>query len=110
MKIPENDIAGSRRDYVGYGPNVPRVVWPGEARVAINFVINNEEGSEVHMAADGRNEAALGELSYVMDAKYRDLAMESVCEYGSRAGIWRLQRLFDKKNIPVTFFAAAVAL
>ena len=62
------------------------------------------------MAADSRNEGALGEIPYVMDAKYRDLSMESVYEYGSRAGIWRLQRLFDKKNIPVTFFAAAVAL
>jgi len=89
---------------------VPKVVWPGEARVAINIVINFEEGSEVHRAADGRNEGGLGEIPYVMDAKYRDLSMESVYEYGSRAGIWRLQRLFDKKDVPVTFFAAAVAL
>ena len=110
MEIPENEVPGPRRDYVGYGRNVPKVVWPGEARIAINIVINYEEGSEVHMAADSRNEGALGEIPYVMDAKYRDLSMESVYEYGSRAGIWRLQRLFDKKNIPVTFFAAAVAL
>jgi hypothetical protein len=66
---------------------VPKVVWPGEARVAINIVINFEEGSEVHMAADGRNEGGLGEIPYVMDAKYRDLSMESVYEYGSWAGI-----------------------
>ncbi len=110
MKIASNEIAGPKRDYVGYGRNVPKVVWPGEARIAINIVINYEEGSEVHMAADGRNEAALGEIPYVMEARYRDLAMESVYEYGSRAGIWRLQRLFDEKRIPVTFFAAAVAL
>ena len=110
MKIASKEIAGPKRDYVGYGRNVPKVVWPGEARIAINIVINYEEGSEVHMAADGRNEAALGEIPYVMEARTRDLAMESVYEYGSRAGIWRLQRLFDEKRIPVTFFAAAVAL
>ncbi len=63
-KIPENEVPGPRRDYVGNGRNVPKVVWPNEARVAINIVINNEEGSEIHLAADGRNEAALGELAY----------------------------------------------
>ena len=62
------------------------------------------------MAADDRNEAALGELAYVIDPIYRDLSMESVYEYGTRAGIRRLQRLFDQKKVPVTFFAAAVAL
>ena len=62
------------------------------------------------MAADDRNEAALGELVYVIDPIYRDLSMGSVYEYGTRAGIWRLQRLFDQKKVPVTFFAAAVAL
>ncbi len=110
MKIPENPVPGPTRNFVGYGRDVPKVVWPNEARVAINLVINYEEGSEVHMAADGRNEAALGELAYVMDPAYRDLSMESVYEYGTRAGIWRLQRLFDQKKVPVTFFAAAVAL
>lgn len=110
MKITENPVPGPPRDYAGYGRDVPKVVWPNEARVAINLVINYEEGSEVHMAADGRNEAALGELAYVIDPAYRDLSMESVYEYGTRAGIWRLQRLFDRKKVPVTFFAAAVAL
>jgi peptidoglycan/xylan/chitin deacetylase (PgdA/CDA1 family) len=110
MDIDAKDIAGPTRDYVGYGRNVPRVVWPGQARVAISIIINYEEGSEVHMAADDRNEAGLGELAYAMEARYRDLAMESVYEYGSRAGIWRLQRLFDARGVPVTFFAAAIAL
>ena len=110
MKIESKDVPGPRRDYVGYGRNVPKVVWPNDARLAVNIIINYEESSEVHLAADGRNEAALGELAYVMDPRYRDLAMESVYEYGSRAGIWRLQRLFDQKKVPVTFFAAAVAL
>ncbi len=110
MEIKSDPVPGPPRDFVGYGRNVPKVVWPNEARVAVNLVINYEEASEVHLAADGRNEAALGELPYVMDPRYRDLAIESVYEYGSRAGIWRLQRLFEAKKIPVTFFAAAVAL
>ncbi len=110
MKIADNEIPGPKRNYIGYGRDVPKVVWPNEARVAVNIVINFEESSEVHMSADGANEAGLAELAYIMAPGYRDLAMESVYEYGSRAGIWRLQRLFDKKKIPVTFFAAAVAL
>ncbi len=110
MKIADKEIPGPRRDYIGYGRNIPKVVWPNDARVVVNIIINFEEGSEVHMAADGKNEAGLAELSYAMTPGYRDLAMESVYEYGLRAGIWRLQRLFDQKKIPVTFFAAAVAL
>lgn len=110
MKIPENDVPGPPRDFIGHGRDIPKVTWPNQARVAVNLVINYEEGSEVHLAADGRNEGALGEIPYVMDPAYRDLAMESVYEYGTRAGIWRLQRLFDRADIPVTFFAAAVAL
>jgi allantoinase len=110
MKLIDRDIAGPARDYIGYGRTVPRVIWPNEARIAVNFIINYEEGSEISMAVDGHNEAALGEIPYVMPPAHRDLAMESVYEYGSRAGIWRLQRLFDAQQIKVTVFAAAVAL
>ncbi len=62
MRIPDNPVPGPARDYIGYGRDIPKVVWPNEARVAINLVINYEEGSEVHLAADGRNEGALGEI------------------------------------------------
>lgn len=110
MQMPENDIPGPRREFVGHGRHVPRVVWPDEARVAVNFVINYEEGSEVQMAADGRNETILSEMTLGLESRYRDLALESVYEYGPRAGIWRLQRLFDSRGIPVTFYAAAVAV
>lgn len=89
---------------------MPRVRWPGGARVAVNLVINYEEGSEVQMGADGRNESILGEMALGLEATYRDLALESVYEYGSRAGIWRLQRLLDARSVPVTVFAGAVAL
>ncbi|MDP6706870.1 MAG: polysaccharide deacetylase family protein [Alphaproteobacteria bacterium] len=111
MELVDQDVPGPRRDYIGYGRDVPRVRWPDGARVAVSFVLNYEEGSEVAMpAGDGRSEAALGELAYQMAPEYRDLAIESVYEYGSRAGVWRLQRLFDEFRIPITFFAAAVAL
>jgi hypothetical protein len=75
MRMPENPVPGPARDFVGYGREVPKVVWPNEARVAVSLVVNYEEGSEVHLAAVGRNEAALGEIPYVMDPAHRDLAI-----------------------------------
>lgn len=102
--------SGPVRDFIGYGRHVPKVAWPGEARVAVSLVVNYEEGSErsfVH--GDGRNEG-LGELPRDVGPEYRDLATESVYEYGSRAGIHRLLRLFDSRQVKCTFFAAAVAL
>ena len=109
-KMQELAVPGPQRDFVGYGRDVPKVRWPGDARVAVNLVVNYEEGSEVQMGADGRNETILGEMALGLEAKYRDLALESVYEYGSRAGIWRLQRLLDERGVPVTVFAGAVAL
>ncbi len=104
------DVPGPARDMVGYGRRIPRARWPNGARVAINLVINYEEGSEYsHPAGDGRNDG-LAEVIYTMDAAYRDLAAESVFEYGSRAGIWRLERLLTEYRLPATFFACAVAL
>jgi len=110
MNMNEDAVPGPRRDFVGYGRHVPKVVWPDEARVAVNLVINYEEGSEVQMSADGRNESILGEMSLSLESQYRDLALESVYEYGARAGIWRMQRMFDSRGIPTTVFAAAVAV
>lgn len=110
MRLVDSDGPGPRRDFVGYGRHVPKVVWPEGARVAVSLCLNYEEGSENAMpAGDGRNEM-MGEIPYAMDAQYRDLCVESVYEYGSRAGIWRLQRLLDAYNLPVTFYACAVAL
>ncbi len=98
------------RDYVGYGRNPPKVAWPNGARVALNIVLNYEEGSERSFSAgDGRNEG-LGEVPRVLDPAHRDLATESVYEYGSRVGVFRLLDLFDRAGIPCTLFAAAVAL
>jgi peptidoglycan/xylan/chitin deacetylase (PgdA/CDA1 family) len=101
-------VAAPPRDLVGYGPCPPSVGWPGGARVAVSLVVNYEEGSERTMPGDGENET-LGEVTRSV-AGFRDLATESVYEYGSRAGIHRLLRLFDRHDVKCTFFAAAVAL
>ena len=111
IKFVEADGPGPKRDLVGYGRYVPKVTWPNGARIAVSVVLNWEEGSEVgkNVVGDGRSESALTEIPYVMDAQYRDLAAESVYEYGSRAGVWRIQRLVDSYKIPITFFGAAVS-
>lgn len=110
MQLVDRDVPGPRRDFVGYGRTKPQVVWPDEATVAVNLVVNYEEGSEYSLpAGDGRNEG-LAEIAYVMPAEHRDLAAESVYEYGSRAGVWRLMNLFDEYELKTTFFACAVAL
>lgn len=101
---------GTERDFVGYGRTPPKVPWPDGARVALSLVVNYEEGSERSYAAgDGSNEG-LGEVPRHVEPGYRDLATESVYEYGSRAGIHRLMRIFREFEVPCTFFAAAVAL
>lgn len=104
-------VAGARRDLWGYGREVPHARWPGGARIAVNFVLNWEEGSEPSFAAgDGENPLGMSEAPVSLPDGVRDLAIESVYEYGSRAGIWRLQRLFDAEEIPVTLFATGVAM
>jgi allantoinase len=99
------------RDLVGYGRNPPHPQWPGGARLAINFVLNLEEGSEYNMADDGFSEATLTEMAdSSVPRGGRDLAAESMFEYGSRAGVWRVLRLFQERGLPVTLYACAVAL
>ncbi len=102
-------IPGTERDFIGYGRHIPRIEWPNAARLALSFVVNYEEGSEYsYPAGDERNETH--GLTYDFPAGVRNLRIESQYEYGSRAGIWRLLRLFEKYGIQVTFHAAAVAL
>jgi peptidoglycan/xylan/chitin deacetylase (PgdA/CDA1 family) len=103
-------VPGPQRDLVGYGPSRPRVVWPNGAAVALSIVVNYEEGSESSKPdGDTRNEG-MTEVSYSMPDEFRDLAVESMYEYGSRAGIWRLARLFDEYDAKVTVYAAALAV
>jgi allantoinase len=99
------------RDLVGYAGNPPHPHWPGEARIAVNFVINYEEGSEYNAADDGFSEATLTE-SGARDygVKGRDLAAEGMFEYGSRVGFWRVLRLFQERDLPLTVFGCALAL
>lgn len=99
----------AERDLIGYGANPPRVRWPNDARIAISLVVNYEEGSEKSFAmGDGVNDI-LYELPWAIEGQ-RDLAVETMYEYGSRAGIWRLFRVFGSAGVPVTVFGAAVAL
>ena len=99
------------RDFVGYGAEPPHARWPGEARVAVNFVINFEEGSELsYPAGDGVSETGLIESASTDAGNRRDLAAESMFEYGSRVGWWRLHRIFTRYRLPVTLFACARAL
>ncbi|MBV9863410.1 MAG: polysaccharide deacetylase family protein [Alphaproteobacteria bacterium] len=98
------------RDFVGYGAEPPHAGWPGGARIAVNFVINFEEGSELsYPAGDGVSETALTETASTAPAG-RDLGAESMFEYGARVGFWRLHRIFTRFNVPVTVFACARAL
>lgn len=102
----------TKRDLVGYGQNQPTVKWPKNARIAINFVINYEEGAEMTpVNGDQYSEVYGGEFPLMVRSPgVRSLGMESIFEYGSRAGIWRLLRVFDQEQIPVTFFATGFAL
>ena len=101
-----------QRDMVGYGKNTPPIIWPKKARVAINFVINYEEGAELTpINHDASSEIYGGEFPLQKKPRgMRDLSMESLFEYGSRAGLWRLIRLFDEEHIPLTFFLTGYAL
>lgn len=100
------------RDLVGYGANPPHPRWPGDARIAVQFVINYEEGGErCVLHGDRESEAFLSEMvgaQPIPDA--RNMAMESLYEYGSRAGFWRLHRLFTTFGRPVTVFGVAMAM
>jgi len=99
------------RDLVGYGGNPPHPHWPGEARIAVNFVMNYEEGSEYNAQDDGFSEGTLTESGAAnYGVKGRDLAAEGMFEYGSRVGFWRVHRLFKERGLPLTVFGCALAL
>src|SRR5712691_4276798 len=98
------------RDMIGYGANPPHPQWPNGARLALNFVLNYEEGSEASFAdGDGYSESGLTE-SGGQGVQGRDLAAESMYEYGSRVGFWRIIRLFQARHVPLTIFGCALAL
>jgi allantoinase len=100
------------RDFVGYGGNPPRVSWPNNARVALNFVVNYEEGAEYSIGeGDGRSETILSEVAPSAPvAGRRDRNMESLYEYGSRVGIWRIAQMFEDRDVVPTFYVVGRAL
>lgn len=100
------------RDMIGYSAIPPDPHWPGGARIAVQFVVNYEEGGENNILhGDESSEAFLSEIIGAQAYRgVRHMNMESFYEYGSRAGFWRLQRLFTQHKIPVTVFGVATAL
>ena len=99
------------RDMIGYGRNPPHADWPGGARIALQFVLNYEEGGENNVLhGDPGSEQFLSEIIGAPAYPARHMSMESIYEYGSRAGVWRLLREFESRGLPLTVFAVAMAL
>jgi peptidoglycan/xylan/chitin deacetylase (PgdA/CDA1 family) len=98
------------RDFIGYGRKQPKVRWPNDARLALTFAVNYEAGGERSVPAGDPSSESFGEFPVYGAAPKRDLAMESIFEYETRVGIWRILRLFDKHRGKVTFFATAQSL
>lgn len=100
------------RDMIGYANKPPKVIWPGDAKIALQFVINYEEGGEnCVLHGDPASEKFLSEIvgaEAIPDMRHMN--MESIYEFGSRAGFWRLHRLFTERSMPVTVFGVAMAL
>ena len=99
------------RDLIGYGPQPPHARWPNQARIAVQFVLNYEEGGEnCVLHGDPGSEQFLSEIIGAAAYPDRHLSMESIYEYGSRAGVWRILREFEKRNLPLTVFGVSMAL
>ena len=110
MNIPSPAVPYPR-DLAGYGARPPHPRWPGEARIALQFVLNYEEGGENSVLhGDAGSEQFLSEMFNPPSYPARHLSMESIYEYGSRAGVWRLLREFERRGLPLTVFGVAMAL
>ncbi len=99
------------RDLIGHGRNPPHAQWPGGARIAVQFVLNYEEGGEnCVLHGDAGSEQFLSEMFNPPAFPDRHMSMESIYEYGSRAGVWRLLREFEQRKLPLTVFGVSMAL
>ena len=99
------------RDLVGYGRNPPHAQWPRGARIAVQFVLNYEEGGEnATLHGDAGSEQFLSEMFNPASFPDRHISMEGIYEYGSRAGVWRILREFEKRGLPLTVFGVGMAL
>ena len=104
-------IKKNSRDFVGYGSKGKKISWPNEAKLALQFVLNYEEGGENSVLnGDKYSETFLSEIIGAKAIKGRHMSMESIYEYGSKAGFWRLDKLFKENKIPVTIFGVGLAL
>ena len=99
-----------QRDFVGYGPNLPQIQWPNNARIAVSVVVNYEEGSEYSLLDGDAHHETNNEVPSPVPLEQRDLFNESFFEYGSRVGVWRLLDMFDRHQIKTTFYCCALAL
>ena len=98
------------RDMIGYGSKNPKIQWPNKARIAVQIVLNYEEGAENSILnGDKTSEVFLSEIINAKPIKGRHINMESLYEYGSRSGFWRLHKLFQEKKIPITVFGVGMA-
>lgn len=99
------------RNMIGYGANPPHANWPAQARIAVQFVLNYEEGAESSVLhGDKASEQFLSEIVGADAFEGRHMSMESIYEYGSRAGVWRILREFERRQLPLTVFGVAMAL
>ena len=99
------------RDLIGYGTNPPHAQWPDQARIAVQFVLNYEEGGEnAVLHGDPASEQFLSEMFNPAAFAARHMSMESIYEYGSRAGVWRILREFETRRLPLTVFGVSMAL
>ena len=111
MSDPTKTSLRYPRDLRGYGRNPPAAQWPGKARVAVQFVLNYEEGSENSVLhGDAGSEQFLSEMFNPPAFPARHLSMEGVYEYGARVGVWRILREFERRRLPLTVFGVGMAL
>ena len=108
---PYNSTLVYPRDLIGHGAQPPIARWPGQARIALQFVLNYEEGGEMSVLhGDAGSEQFLSEMFNPPSYSQRHLSMESIYEYGSRVGVWRILREFQKRGLPLTVFGVSMAL
>jgi hypothetical protein len=108
---PRTVRTGYPRDLAGHGEHPPHARWPGGARIAVQVVLNHEEGGEnAVLHGDAASETFLSDIVGAQPFRARHMSMESLYEYGTRAGAWRLLRLFRERGIPLTIFGVGMAL
>jgi putative urate catabolism protein len=109
--MDSTDASNYPRDLIGYGRHPPHAHWPGGARIALQFVLNFEEGAErCVLDGDSSSEVFLSDIVNAQAFPMRHMSIESLYEYGSRAGLWRVLRAFERHRLPLTVFAVAAAI